>query len=409
LGIDVGGVLSVKYLEGYPFQHCDTGAFCFLALFAFAYDGLRNVRIISRVNNTAKSDDNGRRHWVCRFLAEIGAESLGLVEDEIILVSDWWDKAQYCADLRAFIDDKVHILTHVADMDANAGCQPLHYSNWQNQYVDSDSRVWSVDNWYDLSKLFKLPVNQHVWQYLIENGPPAARPRNVRNLMYGVQQRLIPIAPRAPITPPPLRLIQKNQRRKIQFDVVEVADDEPEQISPKAMPSNKRPMPSCSPSLSDPPFTVPQGPSSSHIPFPPPMPPPGPPSSASPQSDVLDTVMHHLVSAGMGVSVKIGVDGCAEVTGSQSVASDEAQPSSHTRWQFGQGTRWHANKKQRAAAHNAARDAGIEKPPPKIVMSRCVVCLRDQCGARCSHDACRNCCRSTFSTCVQQGHAGWQY
>ena len=413
VGIDIGGVLSVK-LPGppdnaTPWKSTDpTGAYPFCVLFTKLYRP-EDLVIITRTNGGSWYTKGGQEAWVVRYCRSLGLSDMGVPKENIIICKNMWDKGPIARrhGISAMIDDHYDCLMSVHQSVPD--CALLCYTN-SNEEVEAATdnyaageSFWSEvkwgDDWRDLARTleldrFEFPGSSfdEIWDWLLAHGPPN-KPHDVANLAI-VDDML---------AGPPLQ-----------------------QSVPSTVLAGKAPSGAKFLVAKSKPRAKPVQPNQPQFP---PVPPNEPGVSSSsvqpnqPQTPEVQALIDAAVQAAVAEAVPRLVERAMqeqaeepewepewEQTESQS-SSGPSRWSTADRWSVAAATSpWISKKRARAAAHadkqaRIAAETAAGAPPPQVITPTvfCTGCVKGEPGKYCIFQNCSHCCprQSGGQTCPQ--------
>ena len=431
LGLDVHHVISVDAPKGTPScQLVDKDAYILIVLYKLTH-GLDELYLCSRINSPSlewtRNDGSVSKHFVLRFLEDIGLLDMGLPRENIESCMFVHEKGSFASlhSLRCFVDDRFDCLSaiHRSSPDTelvqytndpcwNGHLRASRYDRRSSDFDDICNKVWVMSDWRELAEWCGLPTDDALWSWLGERVPPHCDydPRvldHCRELFFpALPRQLSPTPKHRPSSPTPKSKAApgnaRNKRNPTQPD-----HPPPGYLARPSSAQNTEalhPQPKWGASPSSNPYVHEAVSDDGALPFP-----PTPPTILS---DSQERMLHSAVSAMLthGSDVQINISQSGSVSVSTTQPSTQLQPLA-TRWSTSKGSKWFECKRNRAEQHRASKQARLEAgfpaedPPdeqPRLPM--CVICQVRQRALRCNRKCCVHCCVRAFDYCNSLEH-----
>ena len=444
LGLDVHHVISVAAPHGTPaFQLVDTDVYIFIVLYKLVH-GLDGLYVCSRINSSSlewtASNGDHRKHFVLKFLEEIGLLDMGLPRQNIESCMTFGEKGSFAQrhHLRCFVDDRFECLAGIhhssPDTELVQYDNGTQFKGWfrankscrrSDDFDEIFEKIWVMSDWRELAKWCSLPTDDAVWSWLGERVPPHCDydprvPDHCRELFFPAPPRrlaptpkLMPKAKAANIGLPmqpdyPPRGYPARPSQALNIDqwhpqptwgaspssspYVHEADEVDPQPRRRASPSS-----TASPCVHEADVDV-------ALPFP-----PTPPTTlpGSTQERMLHSAVSAMLTHGSDVQVNISQEGSVSVS-TQPGPSTSSSTQLATRWSTSRGSKWHECKRIRAERHRAAKQTRLDTGVPELehqeVLPICVICHARQRALRCNRSCCVHCCVKTYDVCNSLEH-----
>ena len=470
LGLDVHNVISVSAPHGTPaFQLVDTDVYIFIVLYKLVH-GIDGLYVCSRINSSSlewtASNGDHRKHFVLKFLEEIGLLDMGLPRQNLESCQSFDEKGTFAQrhHLRCFVDDRFECLAGIHHSSPDT--ELVQYTNnpqfkgWfranrscrrSDDFNEIFEKIWVASDWRELAQWCSLPTDDAVWSWLGDRVPPRCDydpqvPYHCRELFFPAPpRRLVPVS----------KLRPKSKAAKVGSPMqpdyaprghparLSHADNIDSNTMPASCLHGRPPgMPALMPVLNAPPGSdqmhpqptwgayvneadevEPQprrraSPSSTAspcvheadvdvaLPFP-----PTPQSPTTVPGSTQERMLHSAVSAmlthGTDVQINISQEGSVSVS-TQPMASTSSSTQFATRWSTSKGSKWHECKRIRADKHRAAKQTRLDTGTPELahqeVLPMCVICHVRQRALRCNRSCCVQCCVQTYDVCDSLEH-----